>query len=260
MKTLRVIVASMRLQMKNSFVRPMFRFCLIANPIMNTILIYQMFRNTGQENFGTYVIMGAGLMALWGCICFSSVGDIERERWSGTLSIIFSTPASFRVIIAGKIIGNSILSLATFLISFVAAAILYGVKLQVASIGYLLLAIMATVICFIIFSTAIAYLLMLSRKTNLYMNVLEVPIILVCGFVIPFQSLPKVAQYFGYPLPPTWAVKLLRLSVQAQFDKSEFWISFGILAALTLIYFVASLFLSGIIDKQIRIKATLEVV
>ena len=71
-----VLLSTMMLQMKQSFVRPMFKFCLIANPILNTILLYEMFRNSGQENFASYVILGSGLMAIWGCICFSSAGDI----------------------------------------------------------------------------------------------------------------------------------------------------------------------------------------
>ena len=67
-----VIISTMILQMKQSFARPMFRFCLIANPILNTILLYEMFRESGATNYMAYVTLGAGLMGLWGCICFSS--------------------------------------------------------------------------------------------------------------------------------------------------------------------------------------------
>lgn len=80
----RVIFSTMIVQMKQSFARPMFRFCLLANPMLNTILLYEMYKNSGEENFMAYVVLGAGLMGLWGCICFSSAGDINRERYSGT--------------------------------------------------------------------------------------------------------------------------------------------------------------------------------
>ena len=43
-----VLLSTMVLQMRQSFSRNMFRFCLIANPILNTILLYEMFRNSGQ--------------------------------------------------------------------------------------------------------------------------------------------------------------------------------------------------------------------
>lgn len=96
-----VLVSSMYVQMKQSFVRPMFRFCLLVNPILNTILLYEMYRSSGEDNFMAYAVLGAGLMGLWSCICFSSAGDINRERYSGTLALIFAAPVSFPSIILG---------------------------------------------------------------------------------------------------------------------------------------------------------------
>jgi len=236
----------------------MFRFCLIVNPIANTVLIYEMFRNSGQDNFGTYVILGAGLMGLWSCICFSSAGDINRERWSGTLSMIFAAPAGFQLILFGKILGNTLLSLLTLLLSYITARLLYGVNLSVAYPFYTVFALILAVICFIVFSTLIAYLLTLSRKTQLYMNLIEIPIILVCGFVFPVDILPFWVQPLSNILPPTWAVKLLRLSINWT-SASDFWNTFGIFILVTALYGVASILLYQVIDKQIRKSATLEV-
>ncbi|MCL2200941.1 MAG: ABC transporter permease [Oscillospiraceae bacterium] len=258
MQFLRVIWDTLRLQMKNSFVRPMFRFCLIINPVANTILIYEMFRNSGHDNFGTFVILGAGLMALWGCICFSSAGDINRERWSGTLSMIYTAPAGFQVIILGKILGNTLLSLLTLLISFVTARVLYGAFFYLPSPFLTLFSLFCAVVCFIVFSTLIAYLLTLSRKTTLYMNLIEIPIVLLCGFVIPISFLPPWIHPLSYILPPTWAVRLLRLSIQ-QTGNAEFFATLAILTLITALYGAASLLLYKVIDKQIRKSATLEV-
>lgn len=259
MKTLSVIWETFRLQMKNSFVRPMFRFCLIANPIVSTILVYEMFRNSGQENFTTYVILGAGLMGLWSCICFSSAGDINRERYSGTLAILFATPSSFRAVILGKILGNTILSLATLVVSFVTAKVLYGAPVVVASPGYMLLSLAAAVICFVSISTVIACLLTLSRRTQLYMNCIEIPVILVCGFVFPVEILPAWVLPLSYALSPTWAVKLIRMSVAGVDDPPAYLTALGILAGITVAYTLLSSLLYRAIDKQVRIRATLEV-
>ena len=74
---LSILLSTMRVQMKQSFARPMFRFCLLANPILNTILLYEMYRGSGEDNFMAYVVLGSGLMGLWGCICFSSDGGSD---------------------------------------------------------------------------------------------------------------------------------------------------------------------------------------
>lgn len=259
MKHIRVIWDTLRLQMKNSFIRPMYRFCLIANPIVNTILLYEMFRNSSEDNFATYVILGSGLMGLWSCICFSSAGDINRERYSGTLSLIFVTPAKFNTIILGKVLGNTLLSLLTLVISFLTAKVVYHVNIYFKSPGYLLLSLIATILCFVTISICIAYLLTLSRKTTLYMNCIEIPIILVCGFVFPVEILPHWVLPISYIFSPTWAVKLIRMSIAGVTEPTEYFKILGILIGITGVYLVLMKALYHTIGRQVRIKATLEV-
>lgn len=254
-----VILTTMLLQMKNSFARSMFRFCLIANPIANTILVYYMFKNSGEENFVTYVVMGAGLMGLWGCICFSSAGDINRERWSGTLAIIYSAPVDFRLIIWGKVLGNTVLAISTLFISFLTSKILFGASFEVTNVLYLMVGVVAAVFSFMTISVVIAYVLTLSRKTSLYMNCLEIPVTLLCGFVFPVEMLPAWVQTISYCLTPTWAVKLIRLSLQREMNQVHFIRSFIVLVGINIVYLVGISLLYRVIDKHVRIRATLEV-
>lgn len=254
-----VLVSTMWLQMKKSLIRPMYRFCLFANPIVNTILLYEMFLNSGQENFGTYVVLGSGLMGLWGCICFSSAGDINRERWEGTLSLIFVAPVGFNWIISGKILGNTLLSLLSLGISFLTAKVLFGVTISFLHPGWLCVAVLAIVITFSILSKLIAYLFTLSRKTTLYMNCIEIPIIFVCGFVVPLEALPGWMQVIGMMLPPTWAVKLLRFCFDKTVADEQFLEVLFVLVLLNIIYVFATRMLMKAIERQVRIRASLEV-
>lgn len=254
-----VLLSTMMLQMKQSFVRPMFKFCLIANPILNTILLYEMFRNSGQENFASYVILGSGLMAIWGCICFSSAGDIERERYSGTLALIFAAPATFPAIILGKILGNTILSLVSLVLSVVTALVVYHAPISLVSPGYFLIALMGMVASFVVISSVIACLLTLSRRTSLYMNCIEIPFILLCGMAFPIEILPVWLQSVSRCLAPTWAVELLRMAVQGVTDIAAFWQKFGVLMLLSTVLAVISAWLYRVIDRAVRINASLEV-
>lgn len=253
-----IIWGTMKIQMQNSFVRPMFKFCLIIGPIANTILLYYMFRNSQMDNFITYVIVGAGLSSLWECICFSSIGDINRERWSGTLSLIFSAPVGFNLIILGKIIGNTVLSLVSFLITILTALLLFGETLVIHNIWVLLASLLISLCAFIIISQVFAYLLTLSRKTTLYMNCLCIPIALVCGFVVPVESLPSWVHPLSYVLPPTWVVRLIRGSFDTGISSNEYFRYFAILTAQIIIYAILCQMLFKIIDRSIKIKASLE--
>ena len=256
---LRLLGSTVRLQMKQSFSRPMFRFTLIAGPVLNTILLYEMFLSSGEENFFSYVVLGAGLMGIWGCICFSSAGDINRERYMGTLALIFAAPAPFRKTILGKIIGNTLLSLLTFLVSLLTAVILFGVKVRIAEPSHFLVAFAVTIVSFISISSVIACVLTLSRKTELYMNMLELPIALLCGFVFPLELLPPFIRVISYALSPTWAVRLLRRSVEGGTEPSLFAGELLVTLALSAAYAILSLLLYRMIEKHVRIRATLDV-
>ncbi len=114
------------------------------------------------------------------------------------------------------------------------------------------------IICFGVVSVFLAYLLTLSRKTTLYMNLIEFPIALVCGFVFPVDILPNWVQKISYLLPPTWAIKLLRMSVIGEEKASVFSDTLFKLICITGIYIIITILLYRIIDKQVRIKGTLE--
>jgi len=255
---IRIILGTMRIQIKNSFVRPMYRFCLIVNPIGNTILLYYMFRNSSMSNFMTYVILGAGLSSLWECICFSSVGDINRERWYGTLPVIFCAPAGFNLIVLGKIIGNTVLSLASMAITVFTAKLLFGAGIQIANLPGFIPAFLMAVCTFVVISQVFAYLLTLSRKTTLFMNCLSIPIALVCGFVIPAELLPDWLLPLSYSLPMTWAVKLIRGTFDVNFTGKEYLLCFTVQLIEVLLYTIAFQLLYRIIEREVKIKASLE--
>ena len=255
----RVLFSTMRLQMKQSFVRPMYRFCLIASPITRTILLYEMFRNSGQDNFASYAILGSGLMAIWSCICFSSAGDINRERFSGTLALIFAAPAGFPAIVLGKILGNTLLSFVSLLISLVTAAVVYRVPMTLESPGYFLAAMAVLVLSFLGISCVIACLLTLSRRTTLYMNCIEIPFILLCGLSFPIDVLPGWLQSLSRCLAPTWAVELLRMAVQGVTDPLIFWKKVLVTLLLSAGLALFAVWLFQVIDRQVRIRASLEV-
>ncbi len=255
-----IIWSTMKLQMKQSFARPMFRFCLICNPIVNTIFLYEMFLNKGMDAFLNYVVLGAGLMGIWGCICFSSVGDINRERWSQTLPLLYVAPGGFGLIIFGKVLGNTLLSMLTFVLSYLTAGIISRKWLMIPHIEWFVLSMILTVSCFVVVSLCFAYIMMLSRKTELYMNLIEIPLVFICGFTFPVEVLPVGAQQISNLLAPTWAVRLLRMSASInQINYGLYGQYAGILLVELTILILFTIGLYRWMDKQVRISATLEV-
>lgn len=256
---MRTLLKTIQLQIQNSWIRPMFRFCLLVNPIMNTFFLYQIFLNSKETNFLAYVVLSSGLIALWGCICFSSIGDINRERYMGTLQLIYTSPTSFGMIIFGKIVGNTLLSMTSIFISFITAKLISKEEIMIGNPGLLIVSIALAMISFSMVALCIGYLLMLSRKTSLYMNLLEIPIIMICGFAFPIEILPQWVQMISKAIPITWVVKLIRMSIDDNIILTEYWRIFRISVIAVVICGIFTCYLYWVMDRQIRIDATLEV-
>jgi len=256
---LETIYNTFKLQIKHSFARPMYKYCLLVQPIIFSIIAYMMFKNSGQDNFVSFVVLGTGILTLWSCICFSSAGDIERERFMGTLQVIYCTPTDFKIIMFGKILSNTILGLVPFGISFAVVRLFFNGKLYIKEPMAFTAAMLITIVSFIGISLVFSGFFTLSRSSRMLMNCIEYPIFILCGILFPIEMLPRWTRPISYILSPTWAAKVLRMSVEGVGSREVFYSNLGILTVLSFAYFVLSYILFNIVDKRARITASLEV-
>ena len=258
MRYLQLFFKTIYIQMKSSWARPMFRFTLLINPILTTIMICEIFINSGRENFSVYIILGSSLMSLWTNICFSSVGDINRERRMGILPYLYTSPANFNVVIIAKMLGNITLSMLSVIITIVFSYLFYGVKLSIAHPWWLLLSILIAIISFSIISILVSYVMLLTRKTSLYMNLIDTPIIILSGFAFPVTILPESLQILSYLLLPTWVVKLIT-EILTQGITSLVSTYIIIVFLMMLCYMIVTYFLWKVVKTKVKKTASLEV-
>lgn len=257
--TFKIIKSSCFIQMKVSFSRPMFKFCILVNPILFGWIFYMMYAEGSQRDLVAYVMLGTAIASLWSSISFSSAGDIERERFMGTLEIIFSTPAKFTIIMLGKIIGNTLLGVLSMLISFVFISTAFKVPVMINNPMLFLLSLLLSLASYITVAMLLSACFTLSRNTRALMNSMEYPIFILCGVAFPIEILPIWIRPLSYILSPTYTVKLLRMTMIGINNYNEFYIFFGLLALITIIYGLLARMFYRFIDKRTRIHATLGV-
>lgn len=256
---LETIYYALKLQMKQSFARTMYKYCLLVQPIIYSIITYMMFKNSGLDNFVSYIILGTGILSLWSSICFSTAGDIERERFMGTLQVIYCTPTNFKIIMIGKILGNTILGLVPFGISFAVVKLIFHEEIYIRDPIAFLISMLITIVSFIGISMIFSAFFTLSRSSRMLMNCIEYPIFILCGILFPIEMLPKWTVPLSYILSPTWAIRILRMSVDGIANKGIFYSYLGVLTILSVLYFILSYILFDVIDKKTRINASLGV-
>lgn len=257
---LRVIYSSCLLQMKQSFSRSMFRFCIIIYPILFAWTMYLIYKGQDNHMLVSYVMLGTAVAAMWGSISFSSAGDIDRERFMGALEVIFCCPAKFSTIMMGKVIGNTILGFFSMVLSFVFVIIFLKVRFAIAHPVYFFLSVVFGMISFVMVAMLLSALLAISRSTRVLMNIMEYPVLIFCGTVFPIDILPLWTRPFSFSLSPTYVLKLCRESIEGISDYGAFYTYFSGLAVVTLIYYVLYKWFYTVIDIKARKEATLEVV
>lgn len=241
LEVINVIFASMVIHIKQSLVRKTYTFIIFLQPILYSVLFYMIFKNNTEINIAEYIIIGTGIISLWSSIIFSSAGDIERERYIGTLEIIMSAPTKFIVIFTGKVLGNVILGVLSMIISLVTVRYLFKLKVVIENPIEFIIVFTLTIIGFSIMALLLAAIFTLSRNSRLLMNILEYPIYILCGVIFPISILPTWLTYISKCLIPTWSVSLLRESLVGIPNKNHFYEQIGIFIIIIAIYAVISL-------------------
>lgn len=127
---MKVIISSAIVHMRQAVARSMFRYCLFLNPICNAILLGMMYSDKSSHEFTLYAILGTSLSSFWTIICFSSASDISREKYLGTLPVLFTSPSGFKKIILGKLLGNSLWGLFAFLLNIYLNKVDYELEIE----------------------------------------------------------------------------------------------------------------------------------
>lgn len=257
---IRVIIASCRLQMKQSFSRSMFQFCIIAYPILAAITFYFIYSGKTDETLISYVFLGTAITSMWSSISYSSAGDIDRERFMGALEVIFSAPTPFRIIMLGKVIGNTILGVASMLISFLVVTLLFKARFTLVHPIWFLTIMLIGIISFAFIALLLSGLLAISRNTRVLMNVIDYPVFILCGTFFPIEVLPMWIQPLSYILSPTYVLKLARMCITGISDYGVFYSYILGLIIVSIIYWFGYLKFYQIIDIKARKEATLEVI
>ncbi|MDT8715999.1 ABC transporter permease [Clostridium sp. 19966] len=259
MSEIRVIYSTFKLHLSQSFSRATFKFCIIVQPIIFTFIMCMMYKDSKHANYANYVILGSGLSTLWSAICFSSAGDIERERYMGTLETLFCCPSKFTSIIIGKVLANTFLGLSGIVISIAFTKVFFNQNLYIKHVFLFVLSFILMILSFISISMLISPVFTLSKNARALMNCMEFPMYILCGFVFPIDMLPSFIRPISYILSPSWSTEILKESSLGISDLHNFYMKIAVLCIICMIYAVISRALFKCIDRKTRIDASLGV-
>jgi ABC-2 type transport system permease protein len=158
-----------------------------------------------------FLLVGIFGTILWSSSIWGSGYAIQNERDDGTSGSLFLTPVNRAAVVGGYGLGSFV----WFLPSFVAVGVLgwvTGARFDVHAPWAVVLAVVALCIASLAAGFTFSGLFILTRRGNLVANVIQSPIFLLGGLMVPLSALPDWLRPLSDAIPVTHAVVALRES------------------------------------------------
>lgn len=242
-------VVSMKAFTQSSF----FVLVSILQPVIFASIAFFLVEAGGQGGTLLYTALGAGLMGIWSATLFGSGGLIQWERYQGTLELLVAAPVDFVFVLIGSTIATSSLGIYSIGATLLWGVLFFDVPFDVQHPLLFTIAIPATVIGLGLLGLVLATTFVLYRHANALSNLLEYPVWLVTGLLVPVSLLPGWAEPVGWVLAPTWGIKAIRAAALGGDPLPAIVATLG----LGLVYLVVGAVTIAYFERLARERATL---
>jgi ABC-2 type transport system permease protein len=182
----------------------------VLQPVIFASIAFFMVESGTRSGALLYVALGAGLMGIWSATLFGSGGAIQWQRWHGTLELLVGAPAPFIATLFPLTVATASLGVYSIGATLLWGRLLFGVPLDFASLLELAVAVPVTVLSLGMLGLLLASTFVLYRHANAFANLLEYPVWLITGLLIPLSLLPGWVTPIAWTLSPTWGIRAIR--------------------------------------------------
>jgi ABC-2 type transport system permease protein len=212
-----------------------------------------MFKSGASSKPLLYASLGAAVMGIWGATSTAAGAAMARERWTGTLELLVAAPTHFAIVLLPVTIAMATIGIYSMAATLAWGWLFFGIPLEVGDPIAFLLAVPATVISIGALGFLLAVAFVRFRQAWALGNMLEYPVWLISGFLVPLTLFPDWVRPISWALAPTWGISAIR---EAALGGSPY-ADIGVAIALGVLYVVAGIFLVNRALHSARQKATL---
>jgi ABC-2 type transport system permease protein len=253
MRALRLVRAGWLFHVKNLSASGFFLVTTLFLPLILATVAFFMFRAGQRPGTLLYASLGAGVMGIWSSTLFGSGGAIQWQRWQGTLEPLVASPAPFILVLLPLTLATATVGLYSLAGTLVWGAVVFDVPFAVDDWAAFVVSIPATVVGLGLLGLVLAATFVLYRHANALSNMLEFPVLLVTGLLVPFSLLPGWVRPIGWVLAPTWGMRAIRDSALG----GDPWPAIGMCLALAVAYLGVGALALRVVLRRAREQATL---
>jgi len=203
-------------------------------------------------------VLSAGLMGMWSTTLFGAGGALDRERRYGTLELLFAAPTQLVGPILGACLGAAALGLVSIVLALGVGWLAFDVHTPLVRLPGIAVASVVAVLGLAAFGLVIAGVFVLARQTRMLVNLLEYPVWVCSGLLVPSEALPDALRLVGLALPTTWALQLLRATADGSLPAALR--AGAVLVLLTVAFVALGVLLLGRMERAARDRGDLSFV
>ncbi|MFN8619037.1 MAG: ABC transporter permease [Dehalococcoidia bacterium] len=234
-------VVRSRSQLYSSMLTPLLFLVFLGNGVSHGLKP----ANLQAGDFTAYLVAGTVVMTSVFSSTFSSA-SYYRDRDSGLLRLLLSTPHAPRTLLLGKSLAALVIGVVQAIIVLLAAAPFVDFEWQYGIIPGIAIALAAVILVNLMLTglaQALASRIQSMQGFHLLMNLALFPLLFFSGAFFPINDLPTWLRILAFVNPLTYAVDALELATYAASADSfiGLGIDFAVLGALAVAVYAAGL-------------------
>ena len=210
MKPLRVIATGFVLHFKNLSASPFMVVTAAVWPLVYATLAFLMFRATHQAPSLLYAALGAAVMGIWSTTATSAGGAVQQQRNWKVLELLVAAPSPLILVLAPITVAIAGIGVYSIVTTLLWGRLLFGVPFHVLHPALFLISIPAAVLSIGLLGLVLASTLVLYREASAFSQMLEYPVWMITGMLIPLSLLPGWIHPISWMLAPTWGMRAVR--------------------------------------------------
>lgn len=203
------LLAAARLQAATFRRMPGDLLALVTTPLFSLMFV-AITRQAGRSDLTAYAVLAPAVIGMLGMALLTGGEVISADRWSGTLELALASPTPVPVIVLGRILTVTAVSLVAVVESWLAAYLAFGVAVPVPHAGVFVLVLAVTALAMAGTATAMAALFVLTRSARTFQNSISYPLYLLGGAIVPVSLLPDWLHPLARVVFLSWSTDLLR--------------------------------------------------
>jgi ABC-2 type transport system permease protein len=253
MKVLRFLALSWLFHLKIASRSAFDGLIAVAWPLSFATTTLLIFRSShGGQPTLLAAVVGSAVMAVWSSTSSRSASLLQRERQLGTLELLVVAPRPFALILIPVTLSFATIGIAGIVATMLWGRFAFGVSLVVERPALFLVGVLITVLAigmmgFVLSVTSVRY-----RGAWALGVALELPVWLICGFLVPLSLLPPWVRPISWLLAPTWGMNAIRAATTG----GAVWTDVATCLALLVAYAVVGALVLQRVLASARTRAT----